>query len=73
MGVPLHFSPKPADNPDVSASAPFIPNRTPMIENILNSQSATVQKSVFTRRQYTEPLTSGVGSTDVFEIGRAHV
>lgn len=42
-----------------------------MIESILNQQSATVRQKVFIRRQYSEPLASGVGSTDVFAMKSA--
>ncbi len=39
-----------------------------MVSNILNGQSAIVQRSAFTRRQFPEPAPSGVGSTDVFAL-----
>jgi hypothetical protein len=39
-----------------------------MIQSVINTQSATVMRSIFIRGQFPEPLPSGAGSTEVFAM-----
>ena len=42
-----------------------------MITNILSEQPPMVRYNIFIHRQYSDPLASGVGSTDVFAMKNA--